>query len=175
MFERFARDAREAVTLAQDEAGAMGADRIGSVHVVLAAVAGTGPARGALLRCGTGVEDLRRLARAQAPGGLDAAALSSIGVDLAAVRDQVESSFGTGALDPPPATRPRTFAPDAKKLLEVALREAVRLHHRRIDTGHLLLAAVRLTDTPAHRVLAATGADDDALRAAVASAWSEAA
>jgi hypothetical protein len=57
----------------------------------------------------------------------------------------------------------------------VALREAVRLRHRRIDTGHLLLAAVRLTDSSAHRALAAGGLDDDALREAVASVWSEAA
>jgi ATP-dependent Clp protease ATP-binding subunit ClpA len=175
MFERFTRDAREAVTQAQHEAGALGSDRIGSVHVLLGAVAGAGPASDALRRCGADVEELRRLARSQAPGGIDAAALSSIGVDFDAVRDQVETTFGSGALDGASTTSPRSFAPDAKKLLEVALREAVRLRHRRIDTGHLLLAAVRLTDSSAHRALAAGGLDDDALREAVASVWSEAA
>ncbi|MBT0994410.1 hypothetical protein KIN34_08940 [Cellulomonas sp. DKR-3] len=175
MFERFTKDARAAVTRAQDEAGALGADRIGSVHVLVAAVSGSGPAAEALRRCGVDGEGLRRLARDQAPGGIDATALSSIGVDLAAVRDQVESTFGEGALDGAPATRPRAFAPDAKKLLEVALREAVRLRHRRIDTGHLLLAAVRLSDSSAHRVLSAAGLDDEAVRSAVASAWAAAA
>ena len=38
MFERFAKDAREAVMHAQDEARALGADRIGTEHVLLGAV-----------------------------------------------------------------------------------------------------------------------------------------
>lgn len=176
MFERFTRDARDAVTEAQNEAEALGADRIGSLHVLLGAVAVPGPASDALRRCGTGIEELRRLARAQAPGGIDAAALSSIGVDLAAVRDHVETAFGAGALDR--ARRKggrRSFAPDAKKVLEMALREAIPLHHRRIDTGHLLLGALRLTDSSAHGTLAAGGLDDEAVRDAVATVWSEAA
>jgi ATP-dependent Clp protease ATP-binding subunit ClpA len=176
MFERFTRDARDAVTRAQQEAESLGADRIGSVHVLLGAVAVPGPASEALRRCGIEIEDLRRLARAQAPGEIDAAALSSIGVDLAAVRDQVETAFGPGALDRArPTRRRRAFAPDAKKVLEMALREAIPLHHRRIDTGHLLLGAVRLTDSSAHGALAAGGLDDQTVRDAVASVWSAAA
>ena len=57
--------------------------------------------------------------------------------------------------------------------LELALREAVRLKHNRIDSGHLLLAAVRATDSRAHHVLWELGAGADAVRDAVAAVWAE--
>ncbi len=173
MFERFTRDARAAVTLAQDEAGALGAERIASDHVLLAAVRTDGAARRALASLGIQPDDVAAAVRARE--GLDDEALASIGVDLAAIREQVESTFGPGALDAGPPTSPRTFTPDAKKLLEVALREAVRSRRRSIDTGHLLLAAVRLDETGAHAALGALGLTDDAVRDAVTAAWAAAA
>ncbi|UJP39710.1 Clp protease N-terminal domain-containing protein [Cellulomonas palmilytica] len=169
MFERFARDARAAVTLAQDEAGALGAPRIDSEHVLLAAVRTDGAAQRALSTLGVRPDDVA--AAVHARQGLDDDALASIGVDLTAVRAQVESTFGSGALDAGPPTHPKTFTPGAKKLLEVALREAVRTRRRTIDTGHLLLAAVRLDDTGAHAALSSLGLADDAVRDAVTAAW----
>jgi len=173
MFERFTRDARAAVTHAQDEAGALGADRIDAEHVLLGAVRVDGCARQALAALGIGVDDLAGAVRARQ--GLDADALASVGVDLDAIRAQVEQTFGPGALDAHARTHPRGFTPAAKKLLEVALREAVRTRRREIDTGHLLLAAVRLDDTAAHACLSALGLSDDAVRDAVATAWAQAA
>jgi ATP-dependent Clp protease ATP-binding subunit ClpA len=179
MFERFAHDAREAVVHAQDEARSLGADRIGTEHVLLGAVRSpdTVAAR-ALQRLGVDHAGLLAAARALPGDTLDAAALAGVGIDLDAVRAQVEASFGPGALDAvseAPTTRPGhiPFDTGAKKLLEIALREAVRLRHKRIDTGHLLLAAVRLDDTSAYRTLAMAGVGPAAVRDAVAAAWAD--
>ncbi len=56
---------------------------------------------------------------------------------------------------------------DAKKTLEVALREAIRLGHKRIEAGHVLLAAVRLSDTDGYALLRRAGVDPAALAADV--------
>ena len=65
------------------------------------------------------------------------------------------------------------FDAAAKKLLEVSLREAIRCKHRRIDSGHLLLAVVRLDDTTAYRALAALGVGPAAVREAVTAVWAD--
>lgn len=177
MFERFTKDAREAVVQAQEEGRAVGADRIGTEHVLLGMVRtpGTVAAR-ALERVGVGRADLLAAVHAVPSDAIDAAALAGVGIDLDAVRAQVEASFGPGALD----TQPRRskaghlpFDTAAKKLLEVSLREAVRCKHRRIDTGHLLLAVARLDDTTAHRVLSSVGVGPDAVREAVTAVWAD--
>ena len=173
MFERFTQDAREAVTHAAAEAGALGADRIASEHVLLAAARLEGPAHDARAALGVHPDDLAAAVRARQ--GLDDEALASIGVDLDAIRAQVEATFGAGALDATPSTAPRAFAPDAKKLLELALREAIRTGRRRIDSGHLLLAAVRAPESGARAVLSSLGLRDDAVREAVTAAWAQAA
>lgn len=173
MFERFTQDARDAVTRARDEAGALGAERIGSEHMLLAAVRVDGVAQQALTGLGIGADDLARAVRAR--HGLDDDALASIGVDLGAVRAQVEATFGEGALDAAHRTAPRALTPDAKKLLELALREAIRTERRRIDTGHLLLAAVRAPESAACETLSSLGLSDAAVRDAVGAAWARAA
>jgi hypothetical protein len=103
---------------------------------------------------------------------LDPEALASLGIDLDAMRARAEEVFGPGALDVPVLaenrrgrTRRARFTPDAKKALELALREAVRLHDRQITSAHLLLGVLRDSDSPAVRTLTAAGADVDALRA----------
>ncbi len=166
MFERFALDSREAVTLARDEASALGSDRIASEHVLLAAARLDGVAHEALATLGVGPDDVAAAVRAR--HGMDDDALASIGVDLGTIRAQVEATFGAGALDAAAATSPHAFTPDAKKLLELALREAVLTKHRRIDTGHLLLAAVRAPESGSRAVLSSLGLADDTVRDAVA-------
>ena len=116
----------------------------------------------ALGRLGVDHAALLAAVRALPAHTIDADALAGIGIDLDAVRAQVEASFGPGALDAVDRVRAPTkghlpFDAAAKKLLEVALREAIRCKHRRIDSGHLLLAVVRLDDTAAYRALAAVG------------------
>jgi len=178
MFERFAKDAREAVVQAQDEARTLGVDRIGPEHVLLGAVrAPDTVAAQALGRLGVSHATLLAAVRALPAHSIDADALAGIGVDLEAVRAQVEASFGPGALDAVSGSAPTKghlpFDAAAKKLLEISLREAIRFKHRRIDSGHLLLAAVRLDDTPAYRALAAVGAGPAAVRDAVTAVWAD--
>ncbi len=113
-------------------------------------------------------------------GDLDGAALASLGVDLDAIRARADEVFGPGALDTPVVAegrrgrsgRPR-FTPDAKKALELALREAVRLHDRQITSAHLLLGLLRDPAAPAARTLVAAGADVASLRASAESSLVE--
>lgn len=179
MFERFAKDAREAVVQAQEEARALGADRIGTEHVLLGAVREPDAvAARALSSLGVDHRAVLAAVRALPPHAIDGDALAGVGIDLDAVRAQVEATFGPGALDavakaPAGKSGHRPFDASAKKLLEISLREAVRYKHRRIDSGHLLLAVARLDDTSAHRVLDALGVSPDAVRDAVAAAWAD--
>ena len=86
--------------------------------------------------------------------GVAANALASLGVTAEAVRDRV--GRGSGA---PSGQLP--FSPEAKKLLERALREALALKHRHIGTEHILLA---LAD---EHVLKELGVDGDRIRAEI--------
>ena len=176
MFERFTGEARDAVTFGVEEANAVGADHIGAEHLLLGAVRSPETvASRALAPLGVDHARLRAAVRGLPSGALDADALAGVGIDLDAVRAQVEAEFGPGALDagaaPASSSGRKPLAAEAKKLLELALREAVRLKHRRIDTGHLLLAVVRLDDPRAARALDGLGLADADVRDAVSAAW----
>lgn len=67
------------------------------------------------------------------------------------------------------------FTPRAKKVLELSLREALRLHHGYIGTGHLLLALLREGHGLGVRILAARGLDAADIRRHVLAALDEAA
>ncbi|ROS79028.1 Clp protease N-terminal domain-containing protein [Cellulomonas sp. PhB143] len=185
MFERFSREARTAVVAAQTDARAAGRPRIDAAGLLAAALR-TDPATAAALRA-AGV-DTDRLATAPgdpspgpdagpaSSGALDAQALASVGIDLDAVRREADALFGPGALDRPAGTSRGArgghvpFEKDAKKMLELALREAVRRHERTIETRHLVLAALRDTQGSAHAALTgamAPGADVETVRAAL--------
>jgi ATP-dependent Clp protease ATP-binding subunit ClpA len=171
MFNRFTRAAREVVEQAQVEAAALGHDRIGTEHLLLAVAA-----RGELPPT-LGLE--HAALQAAARDGferLDASALASIGIDLDAVRRSVEESFGPGALGGRRSRRGHApFCPQAKKALELALREALALDDRHIWPEHILLGLTRDADTGAARALERCGTTRDALRAAVLAARREAA
>ena len=106
MFERFTDTARHVVVQAQDDARELGHGYIGCEHLLLAA-AGTDEPVGTVLR-DQGVtpdrikaEILRTIGRGQMAdpvGGLDPAALGSIGIDLDVVRARIEAAFGPDAL-----------------------------------------------------------------------------
>nr|MBA3952639.1 AAA family ATPase [Rubrobacter sp.] len=135
MFERFTERARKVVVLAQDEARHFNHNYIGTEHLLLG-----------LLR-----ED----------EGVAAQALSSLNVTLDVVREQVESIVGygeegTGAQAP--------FTPRSKKVLELALREALQLGHNYIGTEHILLGLVRESEGVAARVLSNLDVDPDKVR-----------
>jgi ATP-dependent Clp protease ATP-binding subunit ClpA len=63
-------------------------------------------------------------------------------------------------VDPGPGwtTSRLRFAPEAKRVLELALHEAVRLRQKRVDTEHVLIALVRTGDGVVPQILADLGA-----------------
>jgi ATP-dependent Clp protease ATP-binding subunit ClpA len=97
----------------------------------------------------------------------DAAALASIGIDLAEVVDRLGEPPRGGRRFGRPRTR---FSRPAKKALELALREAVALRHNYIGTEHLLLGLVRLEDATVRDTLRDAGVETAGLREAVRAA-----
>jgi ATP-dependent Clp protease ATP-binding subunit ClpA len=174
MFERFTTEARKAVQLAQSEARVLGADRIGTEHLLLALAHGrSGTAADALRAAGLDAAKLRPLTAARpelAP--LDADALAVLGIDLDQVRRAAEAAFGPGALDQPSrsaASRTTRFrmTQDAKDALACGLRVAHRRQDHEFTSGHLLAGLIDQGDNEAMRLLAAAEVDPAALRADV--------
>lgn len=167
MFERFTAHAQTIVLNASHRARELGADHIGSTHLLLALAGGEG-STGAILT-GAGI-DPDRLTRLIGPTALDADALAAVGIDVAAVRASAERSFGVGALNRAVRSNRRgnlPFTKDAKKTLKLAVREALRLGHQSIHSGHLLLAILRITDGEGHALLRQAGGNPVALRTEV--------
>jgi ATP-dependent Clp protease ATP-binding subunit ClpA len=171
MFERFTQDARQAVILAQEEARRLHHTFVGTEHLLLALLDQDGkPAAEALRAHGLEITDLRaRILRYVGSGeeGLDPEALATIGIDLDQVRRATEASFGQGALAPKSRRRPSghiPFSSRAKKVLELSLREALRLKHNHIGSGHILLGLIREGEGLAARVLVDAGVDLEDLR-----------
>ncbi|MBF6352663.1 MULTISPECIES: Clp protease N-terminal domain-containing protein [Nocardia] len=161
MFERFTKSARSAVVAAQEHARELRSPDIRVEHLLLGVLEEAEPElRSMLERNGiahdTALNELTAAARAEPLGAEDAAALRSIGIDLDAVRESLEATFGADALDraisPEESRRLRfghiPFSREAKKALELALREAVARKDKTIESGHILLAVLR-TPTPA--------------------------
>lgn len=169
MFERFTKEARAAVVGAERVARDTGSRSIDTRHVLVALMENPGPVYRSLREAGTDVESLAAKARADLrSGGLDGDALAGLGIDLDAVRRQADAVFGPGALERAGRT-PRghiPFTPDAKKALELALREAIRLKQKSIHSGHLLLGILR-ANSPARALLLQAGVDTQALRRAL--------
>jgi ATP-dependent Clp protease ATP-binding subunit ClpA len=165
MFERFNREARAAVIAAQEVARSSASRTVDTRHVLVALAEGVGPAATALRGTGVDVDALATGLRSElTASGLDPEALASLGIDLAAIRERTDAVFGPGALDSAghsPGHIP--FTRDAKKALQLALRETIRLGHRAIDGRHLLLGMLR-ADCPARDALDRRGIDLDELR-----------
>jgi len=88
--------------------------------------------------------------------GVAAMALKSMDISLEAVRAEVEEIIGQGQAAPGGHI---PFTPRAKKVLELALREALQLGHTYIGTEHILLGLVREGEGVAAQVLVKMGAD----------------
>jgi ATP-dependent Clp protease ATP-binding subunit ClpA len=171
VFERFTPDAREVVVLAQEEARALRHDAIGSEHLLLSLLRLDTPTTAVLRRHGLEHDAVAEAVAARAGGeDLDGEALRSLGIDLDAVRDVAEATFGPGALDAPRRRRRRSspahipFTAGAKKVLELSLREALAMRSRSITDGHIALGLLRGGGT-ALEVLRERGVDPGALRA----------
>lgn len=168
MFERFTREARAAVTAAQQVARDAGSGRIDTRHVLVALLEETDPVAATFRDLGVDVATLVASLRSKLrESGLDREALAGLGIDLDAVRERADAVFGPGALDGAghsPGHIP--FSRDAKKALELALREAIRLKHRTIDGRHLVLGMLR-AECPARDALVASGVGLEQLREAL--------
>lgn len=196
MSARLTRQARHVVDRAQVEASELGHRRIGTEHLLLALL---DPQAGATheILSGTGLDQhgvrdrARRLVAADTEvlSQDDAVALKAIGIDLGAVREKLEAAFGPGALEVPEPRRRGLvhrllrrwdgghipFSDRAKKVLELALREAIRLRHNFIGPEHLLLGLLREGRGRAARILADAQVDVDELRRRTVQALSQAA
>jgi ATP-dependent Clp protease ATP-binding subunit ClpA len=173
MFERFTRDARDVVVGAQEEATRLHSARIGTEHLLLALLDRTGsPTSAVLARHGLTHDAVTRSVVGHGGGDLDADALTTLGIDLDAVRTTVEAAFGPGALDGPRRETGRhiPFSPRAKKVLHLALREAIVLDQKSIGDGHIALGLLREGEGLAMKVLADLGVDAGALRQEVRAA-----
>jgi hypothetical protein len=136
VFERFTERARQVVVLAQEEARTLGHSYIGSEHILLG-----------LLR---EVE------------GLAARVLESLDVTLERVRAEVERIVSRG--DEAAAGQQMPFTPRAKRVLELARREALSLGQNYIGTEHILLGIAREHDGVAARILRDFDADPETVR-----------
>jgi ATP-dependent Clp protease ATP-binding subunit ClpA len=177
MFERFTEDARKVVVAADGHAGGLRHGWIGTEHLLLALL-DDHERRAARVLADRGVTgpwvrgEVERIVGRGEPG-LDADALATLGIDLDAVRERVERTFGPGALARRPSRRPcsdggrRPFTPRAKKALELSLREAVAAGDNFIAAEHLLLGLVRDADGVAGRILAERGVTRAAVVAAL--------
>jgi ATP-dependent Clp protease ATP-binding subunit ClpC len=88
--------------------------------------------------------------------------LKSMGVTLEQARIEVEKIIGRGS-DFVAVDSPR-FSPKACRALELSLEEVRQLRHSYIDTGHLLLGAIRIEDGIALQVLTNLGVDVTKIR-----------
>ena len=173
MFERFTPEARAVVTGAQQQARTLRSPRIGTEHLLLSLLAQPSPSAAVLARHGLRADDVAAdVTRLLGSDDLDADALTSVGIDLDAVRSSVEAVFGPGALDDPARTPAPSghipFTPRAKKVLELSLREALAMKSRIITDGHITLGLLREGEGLAMKVLHDRGVDPVSLRSDLA-------
>jgi ATP-dependent Clp protease ATP-binding subunit ClpC len=124
MFERFTNRARHVVVLAQEEARRLQHNYIGTEHILLGLLG--------------------------EPEGLAFRILDSFGMSLEGTREEVKAVVGTGKST---LSGHIPFTPRAKKILELALREALQLHHHYIGTEHILLGVIREGDGVGAQIL----------------------
>lgn len=130
VFERLTDQARRVVLVAQEEARRLKHDYVGSEHVLLGLLA---------------VQD-----------GVAARALASLGVTLELARERVVRTVGSGEQDSPDAI---PFTPRSKKLLVLALEEALNRGDAYIGTEHILLAVLGEREAVAAGILRDLGID----------------
>jgi ATP-dependent Clp protease ATP-binding subunit ClpA len=135
VFERFTDPARNAVVVAQEIARGLDHDYIGTEHVV-AALPGD----------------------EQSPAS---AVLTSYGLTREVLVEEIVVVVGRGPGTPAGHV---PFTPDAKKLLELSLREALQLGDEHIGTEHVLLGLTRLPHCTGAELLTRRGIDLDTVR-----------
>ena len=135
MFERFTDRARRVVVLAQEEAGLLNHNYIGTEHILLGLI--------------------------HEQEGVAARALTELGISLETIRVEVVEIIGRGETAP---TGHIPFTPRSKKVLELSLREALQLGHNYIGTEHILLGLLREGQGVGAQVLVKLGGSLDRVR-----------
>jgi ATP-dependent Clp protease ATP-binding subunit ClpA len=135
LFQRFTPRARHAIEIAQAKARELHSPRIDTQHVLL------------------GLVGMRE--------GLAVQALERQGVTPEAVEEAVAAAGAPTGDDVPEAI---PFAPAAKKVVQLAVREALLLGHDFVGTEHLLLALLSEEDGIAASVLGELGVRYDTTR-----------
>ncbi len=136
LWQRFTPRARRAVLLAHGEAQRSRVQLISTEHLLMG-----------LLRLGD---------------GMAVEALEVAGVDLDALRVELEERMELGAIAG--ASKELSFTPDATQALQLAYAEARHLGDAHIGTEHLLLGLLRLGKGPAYRILQRYGLELRQLR-----------
>jgi Clp amino terminal domain, pathogenicity island component len=124
MFERFTQPSRRVVVLAQEEAGLLNHNYIGTEHILLGLI--------------------------HEEDGVAARAIVSLGLTLEMARERVRDIIGPG---PQPPSGHIPFTPRAKKVLELSLREAIALKDDYISTEHILLGLIQEPDGVGAQIL----------------------
>jgi prophage maintenance system killer protein len=132
-FGRFSPQAREVIISAHQEARALRHNYIGTEHVLLG-----------LLRDGDGDGD-----------GVAGRALHVLGISAETAREQVLDIIGEGKQEPAGHI---PFTPRAKKVMELAVQEAVQFGHLHVGPEHILLGLVREGEGVGWHVLNRLGA-----------------
>nr|WP_296065465.1 ATP-dependent Clp protease ATP-binding subunit [uncultured Actinoplanes sp.] len=135
MFERFTDQARRVVVLAQEEGRLLQHHDIATEHLLLGLIS--------------------------EGESLAAQALTAAGVTLEAARAIVAESAGA---DPGEPGLHVPFTPGAKNVLELALRESLKLGHGYIGPEHILLGLLRDSAGVTAQILVTLGADPRAVR-----------
>ncbi len=135
MFNRFTEGGRRVIVLAREEARSLKHDHVGTEHILLGLL--------------------------QTQEGLAARVLASLDITVEAVRAQVMRVGGAGE-DVISGELP--FAPEARKVLELSMREALLLGHNYIGTEHILLGLARENEGVAARILPDLGTGPQPIR-----------
>jgi hypothetical protein len=138
LFARFNDEARTVVLGAQDHSRRAQHDHVGTGHIVLALV--------------------------NDPDAVAAKAIAVQGVTPEEVREAIEVALG-----PPQGSLPDhiPFAADAKKVLDLALREALRMQDAHIGPEHILLGLLRDQKSLGATTLAGLGINRDEIETAI--------
>lgn len=129
---RFTERGQRVIRRAAELAGQAGHDMVGTEHILLALT--------------------------HESDSMAAQAIEAQGVALATVRQAAQASLGATH---EPISGHIPFRPRAKKLRELAMREALRFGHPRIGTEHMLLALLRDKKTPGTQILIDLGIERD--------------
>ena len=135
MFERFTERARRAIVFAQEEAKALKQNHVGTEHLLLGVI--------------------------RENESIAARVLENLGISLEDTRERIEEEVEMGSTE---SIGHIPFTPRAKKVLELSLREALKLGHNDIGTEHSLLGLIKEKEGIAAKILEESGASFESVQ-----------